>query len=320
MEGIRNKEKGSRHSGDARASDWFAFFLFPFSSYSERSCGRGGKLSLLCCALLPVASFFVTGCRNCHLVESELRSKENELRETRDELNRSESINEALSRELDALRMGVCNRIAPELAAQTYTLKEITLGRGTGGYDEDKHFGDEALQIVLEPRDLDGHAIKAPGSLLVNAFEIGPEGLKTPLSTWEISPDQLRRTWRSGLLSTGYYVILPWKIWPSSNKLRIIVRLTLPDGRAFEADKDVTIRSTKQTDRRAVPPAGEGPIFPPDAEPLPMPKAAPPALQLESRNKPSFWPWKTKTPDPAPVQRASHLAGAAELMRPVPMK
>src|SRR5262249_32012155 len=100
----------------------------------------------------------------------------------------------------------------------------------------------EALQVVLEPRDPDGQAIKAPGRLTVTALQVSPEGLKIPLSTWEIAPDQLRRTWRNGLLSTGYYVVLPWKSWPTNPKLRVVAQFTLADGRIFEADKDVAIR------------------------------------------------------------------------------
>src|SRR5256885_3879302 len=40
----------------------------------------------------------------------------------------------------------------------------------------------------------DGQAIKAPGHLRVTALEISPEGLKAPLSTWEIPPQELRRS------------------------------------------------------------------------------------------------------------------------------
>ena len=28
-------------------------------------------------------------------------------------------------------------------------------------------------------------------------------------------------------MSTGYYLVLPWKVWPSSDRLRVIAQLTL---------------------------------------------------------------------------------------------
>ena len=94
------------------------------------------------------------------------------MRELRADLDRAQADNEALVRELTSIRHGSAAKITPELAAQTYTLKQITLGRGTGGVDEDACPGDEALEVVVEPRDADGHTIKAPGSVHVEALEI----------------------------------------------------------------------------------------------------------------------------------------------------
>jgi hypothetical protein len=224
---------------------------------------------LLLVILSGSLSLAAAGCRRADLVEAELRTRDRELRETRDELNRSEFYNQALQSENGDLRKNGHGRpscaspLTPERASQIYTLKEIVLGRQTGGYDDDGFPGDEALQIVLEPRDPDGQAIKAPGHLTVTALLISPEGLKAPLSTWEISPDQLRRTWRNGLLSTGYYVVLPWKIWPTTSRLRVIAQFTLADGRVFEADKDVTIRLPPHL--RGLPPSAPPPehVLPP---------------------------------------------------------
>src|SRR5438132_758204 len=133
------------------------------------------------------------GCRNCDLLEAELRTRENELREMRADLARAEAHNEALLHELGTLRQSTAAKPSPEQASQTYTLKEIVLGRQTGGYDDDHCPGDEALQVILEPRDGDGHAIKAPGTLHVEVLEINAQGLKTPLSAWDLSADPPRR-------------------------------------------------------------------------------------------------------------------------------
>jgi len=197
---------------------------------------RGFVLTFLTTLLLAA------GCRRADLVEAELRTRERELRETRDELFNSEAYNQALQSEIRDVRSTSTSKLTPEHASQIYTIREVVLGRQTGGYDDDNIPGDEALQVVLEPRDPDGQAIKAPGHLRVTALEISPEGLKTPLSTWDIPPQELRRTWRNGFLSTGYYVVLPWKNWPTTPKLRVVAQFILADGRAFEADKDVTIR------------------------------------------------------------------------------
>lgn len=264
------------------------------------------------------------GCRNCDLVEAELRTRERELREAREELQRTELFNGALQREIHALRPGAACPISPELASQMYTLKEIVLGRGTGGYSNDCKPGDEALQIVVEPRDPDGQAIKAPGSLHVEAVQINPQGLKTPLSAWEVPPAKLRRTWQNGLLSTGYYVVLPWKVWPTNSKLRVTARFTLADGRLFEADKDITIRLPPE----AKPPTGpilapEEPLLPfpgpIEVEPLPpnllpAPRTMPPAdpdRQPDGKDGAKRADWQTtswkRTPAPVSLGQAVHL-------------
>lgn len=212
-----------------------------------------------------------SGCRKADLVEAELRTRERELRETRAELFNSEAYNQALQSEIRDVRKETCSKLTPERASQIYTIREVVLGRQTGGYDDDNVPGDEALQVVLEPRDPDGQAIKAPGHLRVTAMEISPEGLKTPLSTWEIPPQELRRTWRNGLLSTGYYVVLPWKNWPTSSRMRVVAQFILADGRVFEADKDVTIRLRPDLQHLTQPgssPHAIPPVMPPADAPI----------------------------------------------------
>jgi hypothetical protein len=225
--------------------------------------------------VLPAA-----GCHSCDRIESELRQRENDLREARAELEGAQAYNHALEAEVRHLRgeppvaiplptPGLPPPPPPERPALTFPIKSLTLGRQTGGYDGDGQ-GDHGVQVVLEPRDLENQAVKAPGSAEVQVCEISPEGLKKPLSSWQIPPDQLRQSWRSGLLNTGYVLVLPWKTPPSTEKLRITARFILPDGRAFEADRDVTVRLPAGA--RHMPPAGP---IPPPAAPIPAPTPEP---------------------------------------------
>lgn len=204
--------------------------------------------------LLAGGCLWAAGCRShCDLVEAELRTRERELRELREELHHAEACQGALEREVQVLRPASPNAVSPEFAAQAYGVKELVLGRLTGGVSEHDCEGDDALQVVVEPRDCDGHNIKAPGRLAVEALEITPEGLKAPLCAWDVPPDQLRREWKSGIMVTGYVLVLPWKNWPNQPKVRVVARLTLPDGRLFEADRDVVVRVTPPDKRKALP-------------------------------------------------------------------
>src|SRR5205085_671081 len=145
--------------------------------------------------------------RGNDLVENELRARDQQYREALGELHRVESHNDALRRENAALRSGVVP--PPEVAANVYGLKRIVLGRSTGGVDNDNAPGDELLQVWLEPRDGDDHTIKVPGLLQVCVLEFTTQGLKAPLSCWDVPPDKLGGMWQQGLLSVGYQVKLP---------------------------------------------------------------------------------------------------------------
>jgi hypothetical protein len=253
------------------------------------------------------------GCHshNCerNLVESELHSRELQLDMMKGELACSRAHNEALQLELHALRgEGLFAHAPPGVVPPppVYPVRGLTLGRQTGGHPADHGPGDDALQVLVEPRDAENQAVKVPGSaLLVQALEVSPEGLKRPLSTWEVPPDQLRCTWRSGLMTTGYSVTLPWKVWPGSDRLRVVAQLRLPDGRVFEADKDVTVHVVPAAMRPAPvapAPAPSAPVLPPPRPVAPTPSEGP---VLPDPPAPPTW----RAPDPEP---------AVEILRPVP--
>jgi hypothetical protein len=246
------------------------------------------------------------GCRShCDLVEAELRTRDRELYDLRDELHRLRSCNDGLQREIRALRRHSPAKVAPEDAGLIFSLKAVTLGRQTGGYNDDDCPGDEALQVVLEPRDVDNHLIKAPGTLEVRALEVNAEGLKRPLCSWQLSNDELRRTWKSGLLSTGYFVLLPWKAYPTSEKLRVVVLFTLADGRCFEADKDVSVRLIPVSRRKPLPPP-----TPESAPPTRTPELAPSPRRVDPPAAEQISSWRGA---PAPG-----LSSAVQILPPRP--
>jgi hypothetical protein len=290
----------------------------------------------------------LAGCQNCHQVERELRDREREVRELREELDGNRAMTMALQQELCDIRQGrtfpsgaplpppTPIREAPppeplppptsspgvtqsskptlwhgpptvpprpaegpptampfEATLPANTVKEIVLGRQAGGYDQSCGHGDDALQVALEPHDQDGSTIKVPGYLHVDLLEILPGGTKRPLSSWDVPPNELRHSWKNGFFGSGYFVVLPWKCWPTTDKLRVVAQFTLPDGRLFEADKDVTLHLPPVACRKPLPPPD--PV--PEGPTLPLPHRA------EKLVPPAVWP-------PNPLQ------GAVRLLRP----
>jgi hypothetical protein len=224
-----------------------------------------GVASLLVCPLLA-------GCKTNNrydLIEAELRTRERELADARAALDQSRNLLHAYEASQPRAAGGPPG---PAAGGPYLPLKQIELGRGTGGVDEDGAPGDEGLMVVIVPKDEDGSAVKVPGRALIAAWEITPAGLKNPIGSWEISSDRLRRTWKGGLISTGYFVALPWQTPPASDRVRIAVRLVAADGRAYEADRDVSVKPPLPY-RGSVPPA---PAPPPGLSTTPVPRPSPP--------------------------------------------
>ncbi len=193
---------------------------------------------------------------------------------SREELSRCEAYNSALQMDLHGTQGEFIGPGTPHGSGPAFPIRSLTLGRQTGGRELDGSPGDGALQVVLEPRDAEGQSIKVPNAAaVIQVVEITPDGLKHPLSIWEIPPEQLRNHWRAGLLTTGYVLVLPWKEPPTTEKVRVVALLRMADGRAFEADKDVTIRvpgkrrhaSTRSTRRRRSAAADSAPHRPDQA-------------------------------------------------------
>jgi hypothetical protein len=268
------------------------------------------------------------GCRSASkdLVEAELRGRDSDLRVLRSELERTEAYNNYLQRELNHVQHSVAGSSPVEDGGPPppTALRSIVLGRQTGGFEEDGIPGDEALQVVLEPRDCDNHTVKVPGTAQITALEIMPKGTKRPLCSWQVSAEELRRHWQSGLLTTGYFLVLPWKNWPASPKLRVVVQFIGNDQRLYEADRDVTVRIVPALYRKPMPPAEDAPPPPP----LPRPAETPPTPREDSLPPPRKVEPEKKEPEkkdqnpagpplPALPEKPASLLDGIELLQPI---
>jgi hypothetical protein len=222
-------------------------------------------LPLLLCAALGLT---LGGCKSCDKVETALRSTEESLRETREELSRQGVYTAALEHEMRIIRGEVYAGV-PGKPVAVFPVRSVVFGSQTGGHDSPNGLGDDGVQVILEPRNAEGKPIQVPGEAIVQVQEITPEGFKRLLSSWLIDKDMIKASWRQGLLSQGYNIILPWKVPPSTEKLRLVVQFRLEDGRVFEADKDITIRLPKGT-----------PPKPESIPTLPMPRQVEPTRPM----------------------------------------
>jgi hypothetical protein len=231
---------------------------------------------------------FLTGCRSARqeLLEIELRERERQVEELKAKAGVLESECRALEAELEAVQRQLAKeqtvRDKPASAAALVFVKRVTLGRLTGGFRKDpKATYDDALQVLVEPRDADDSVVKAPGSVRIEVFEISPQGLKTRLSQWELTPRELRGTWDAPLIGgPAYRVTLPWKAVPTTDKIRVVVRFTSLDGVVFEAERDVTV-TPSQPRRPGVSSPNGGPHLPEQPAPI-LPPGIPTSPPIEA--------------------------------------
>lgn len=222
------------------------------------------------------------------LLEAELRTREREILELRSENQNLKQLAEIYLRQGPPVTISgpvlPGGTVVTSGSGETAIVKTLTLATGTGGRDDDGLPGDETLQVVISPKDADGTAVKVPGRAVVTAFDILPEGQKLPIGRWDVTPEQLRKTWKSGLFGSGYFLPLQWDLPPTSARVRVAVQFITNDGRSFEADRDVTVKPLPGLNPRATPvpvvmppPTSNelprpGTILPPPGSLLPVPE------------------------------------------------
>jgi len=274
-----------------------------------------GRLCLLSALALFAVSLFAAGCRSakCDLVEAQLFQRESELADAKDALQRQGRYIEGLEAEVTRLHRRLSDG-GKHAAGMTLIVRKITLGRLTGGYDTDPTCpGDDALQVLLEPRDLDDASVKALGRVHIDLYEITPQGTKDFLCSWDLSPHEIRGRWENPLIGgPSYRLVLPWKIPPGSERLRVVVQFTTVDGVKFEADKDVTISPP--------PRPGFKMSLPPRVEELHMPRQTPPDADPAHAEEVSPPPLPPLLPphDPFVLPSSHPAASRPATLQPVP--
>ncbi len=100
----------------------------------------------------------------------------------------------------------------------------------------------QALRVLVGPRDPGGRPVRAGTALRVSVLQDTPGGQSACLSDWELPADLLEHAWAAGWSEAGYRLIVPWKIWPTADRVRVVARLTREDGSHQEAQADVVLR------------------------------------------------------------------------------
>jgi len=102
---------------------------------------------------------------------------------------------------------------------------------------------DERLKVVLEPLDGEGDAVKRLGALELEAFE-GDAVMAKPFAAWRFPPEELAKTWLSGVGTYAYVLKLPWPADrpPKAGPVHLRARFTPLGGGPLEAETTLVRR------------------------------------------------------------------------------
>ena len=111
----------------------------------------------------------------------------------------------------------------------------------TSGQDRDGKPGDDALSVLLMPVEAHGDLVKLAGEIEIDLFDMALKPDQQRLGYWKFSIDEVREHWHKGFLSAGYLFRIDWQTSPVSSELTLHARMTVSDGRQFDATTQVKV-------------------------------------------------------------------------------
>lgn len=251
-------------------------------NHSWKRRGRCASNGLV--ALSLIGCLLISGChrgarRNTELLESRIRNQEETIASLRRNLSDLEAEHQAARREAKALRASAGDDKRPLMLAEhaETQLRVSTISINTflsGGLDRDAEYGDELLTVLVVPQDTAGDTLRASGRLEIDAIDFAAPVDEQRIGHWEFDRAKTQELWHFGLIGRGIQVTVPWQRLPISESVTVHARLTMPDGRQFDATEELRVQPPEPGESRL--PVG---IKPPSVEPAES--AFPPIESLE---------------------------------------
>lgn len=94
---------------------------------------------------------------------------------------------------------------------------KIELSRYSGGRDTDETPGDDVLKVYLRPIDKHGSAIKAPGDVKIQLYDLAAPPEQNLIGEYKWSVDEIQKHWKSSLMTQHYSLDCPLESDPPSH-------------------------------------------------------------------------------------------------------
>jgi hypothetical protein len=222
------------------------------------SLGSPSRHALLVGTLFAVLA---TGCaarREAELLQAEIRSKDDMIRDLDNQLDKTRSELLIARRDADELRnrvqMAGGSVIAPEAASVIYGTTRLKFNAFmTSGDDVDRDGIDDRLEVLLIPMDDRNDLMKCPGSISIDVYDMALPEDERIIGQWVFSEEETAAHWHRGAVAAGYKFHLDWQQRPKHEQLTLHAQLTTPDKRKFDATMQIKVRLASSASARRTP-------------------------------------------------------------------
>ena len=117
---------------------------------------------------------------------------------------------------------------------------EISTG-ATSCFDDNGDGAMDGIAVTFEPRDATEKLVHAPGAVAITVFDVAHQN--TPIASWTIPTEQAATHFRPTTRLRGMHFPLRWTGGaPTSDHVRVAVRVTGPEGAVLETDATIPAR------------------------------------------------------------------------------
>jgi hypothetical protein len=135
----------------------------------------------------------------------------------------------------------------PDRLGNLFRVTHIHLARYTGGVDTDGKPGHDAVKVFLEPRDEDGHTLKAAGHVEIRLYDLAADANGLVIGQCEFPVETLGEHFSGGFGVYHFRFYCPWTRRPKTDKVTVWVRFVdYLTGKAHTAQRACTVDPAPQ--------------------------------------------------------------------------
>ncbi len=172
--------------------------------------------------LIPLAALALTACGgpDYGAISNRLREANMKLEQENSSLHDQLSNRDATIQSLRSTQGPPLPTLSPERLADLFTAAHMEIQSSTDTGDSGDGHGISRFRVFIRFTTEDGQILPAAGTLTVEAFEL-PAAPAAPrrIGAWTFTPQQMKKSWYSGLGLNHFAFTCPWDSPPSLRQI-----------------------------------------------------------------------------------------------------